>query len=356
MSGAEEVLSETASKLLESLCDRMTIDSVEAGHWPGPAWQRLVSDGWLRIAVPESEGGAGLGWPEAIGFARLAGYHNAPLPIVEAVLALGLAAEMGCDDFEELTSFAPGLGPDLPELAHNGKRTLNGVLHRVPWGRHADRIAALARDGGAVRLVVADRKKAEVRQSQNLAGEPRDTLTFQNVPTAFVSEPLAQPQRPPAFLALARASQMAGALQRVMELTVAYANDRKQFGRPIGKFQAIQQQLAVLAEQASAADSAVRAAILSLGTDRAVSHCAAAKIRAGEAASAAAAIAHGVHAAIGFTREHALQLSTRRLWSWRDEAGNEAYWANQLGREVCALSGSQLWPWLTGQISKTKGG
>ena len=343
----DEVLFNAAGRLLESLYDKAMIGDVEAGQWPGPAWQKIAADGWLKIAVPEEAGGAGLGWSEAIGFCRLAGQNLVPLPVVEAVLSLGLLSEQGFDNCGDMTSFAPGLGAELPELSANGGGTLSGVLHRVPWGRHVDRVAALAREGAAVHLVAVDREKAVLHQSCNLAGEPRDTLTFQNAPTVFVSGPLAAPERPQALLALARAAQMAGVLRRILELTVAYANDRKQFGRPIGKFQAIQQQLAVLAEEASAANAALEAAMPVLGSDRSAAHCAAAKIRAGDAASAAAAIAHGVHAAIGFTREHELQLSTRRLWSWRDEAGNETYWADQLGREICVLGGSRMWPWIT---------
>jgi alkylation response protein AidB-like acyl-CoA dehydrogenase len=74
---------------------------------------------------------------------------------------------------------------------------------------------------------------------------------------------------------------------------------------------------------------------------------AAAKIRCGEAAGTGAAIAHQVHGAIGFTREHRLHHYTRRLWAWRDEYGREAEWARRLGSHLVAAGPSGLWPAIT---------
>jgi alkylation response protein AidB-like acyl-CoA dehydrogenase len=122
-----------------------------------------------------------------------------------------------------------------------------------------------------------------------------------------------------------------------------------QFGRPIAKFQAIQQQLALLAEQAAAASVAVESAASAVAAARpsASLAIAAAKIRAGEAAGKVAEIAHQVHGAIGFTHEHSLHRLTRRLWSWRDEFGTESQWSLDLGKEVMAAGADALWPTIT---------
>ncbi|KMO27369.1 hypothetical protein VQ03_30580 [Methylobacterium tarhaniae] len=74
---------------------------------------------------------------------------------------------------------------------------------------------------------------------------------------------------------------------------------------------------------------------------------AAAKVRAGEAAGQAAAIAHQVHGAIGFTEEHRLHLYTGRLRAWRDAFGREAEWAQVLGRHLIAAGPEGLWPAIT---------
>jgi len=134
-----------------------------------------------------------------------------------------------------------------------------------------------------------------------------------------------------ALAATLTAGLMAGAMERLQEMTVEYASTRRQFGREIGKFQAIQHQIAVMAEEAMAARMAAQGAFV--GPALAVSplRAAAAKARAGMAAQQVAAIAHAVHGAIGVSQEHPLHLLTRKLHHWRLASGGEAYWARRLG-------------------------
>jgi alkylation response protein AidB-like acyl-CoA dehydrogenase len=170
-----------------------------------------------------------------------------------------------------------------------------------------------------------------------------------------------QPPRPPAAVAPApagfapwraagaviRAVQIAGALSRALALSVAYAQTRVQFGRPIGKFQAIQHTLAILAGQSAAAIAAADMAADALAGGLPPLLVGAAKARAGEAASIAAGLAHQAHGAIGFTQEYELHHLTRRLWSWRDEFGHEAEWNEVVGRAALAAGADGLWPALT---------
>jgi len=147
--------------------------------------------------------------------------------------------------------------------------------------------------------------------------------------------------------ALARSVQMAGALERALQLSLQYANERVQFGRPIGKFQAVQHLLAQQASHAAAASAACDAAL-----DASAGHpdpflVAVAKARVSEAAGQGADIAHQVHGAMGFTREHSLHNVTRRLYAWRDEYGNEVWWQRWIGRRVSAQGADALWPMLT---------
>ena len=136
-----------------------------------------------------------------------------------------------------------------------------------------------------------------------------------------------------------RATQMAGAMEAILDLSVRYANDRVQFGRPIGKFQAIQQQLAVMTEKVHAARAAAQLAAASPGSIEAV---AAAKLVVGEAAGEATAIAHAVHGAIGMTEELDLHLLSERLRRGRLRYGSERHWAERLGSAVLAASGGTL--------------
>jgi acyl-CoA dehydrogenase len=122
--------------------------------------------------------------------------------------------------------------------------------------------------------------------------------------------------------------------------------ERQQFGRPIAQFQAIQQQLAVLAGEVAACQRAADSlndALVSLNRlDIAI-----AKARISEAVGAATEIAHQVHGAMGYTMEHGLNLRTRRLWCWRDEYGNEGYWQQAIGRFVVSKGAENAWQTVT---------
>jgi acyl-CoA dehydrogenase len=135
-----------------------------------------------------------------------------------------------------------------------------------------------------------------------------------------------------ALAAAVTAARMAGAMERIQEITLDWASTRKQFGREIGKFQAIQHQIAVLAEEAMAARMAAQLALT--GPPLAISplRAALAKMRAGEAAQTVAAIAHAVHGAIGVSQEHPLHHYTGALHRWRLAHGGESWWARRLGR------------------------
>jgi acyl-CoA dehydrogenase len=134
---------------------------------------------------------------------------------------------------------------------------------------------------------------------------------------------------------------------------VQYAGERVQFGRPIARFQAVQQQLALAAAEVAAAGAAADAAAATAareGLDSAATAfaVAAAKARTGEAATEVARIAHQVHGAIGFTREHDLRRWTTRLWAWRDEDGSDARWQRELGERVLGEGPEALWPLVVG--------
>jgi acyl-CoA dehydrogenase len=145
-------------------------------------------------------------------------------------------------------------------------------------------------------------------------------------------------------MALARAGQMAGAISASLTLSVEYTRQRQQFGKPLASFQAIQQQLAVLAEEAAACRAAASSAARAADRGEAKFEIACAKLRANMAAGQAASIAHQVHGAIGFTKEYALQKFTRRLWTWRSEYGNDRHWASEIGALAAARGADGFWP------------
>ena len=148
-------------------------------------------------------------------------------------------------------------------------------------------------------------------------------------------------------MAFARSCQIAGALDAALALSVAYVNERQQFGRPLAKFQAVQQNLATFACEAAATNCAAMGAAQALDRGEAGFEVAAAKLRANRAVETGTTVAHQVHGAIGFTQEYTLQNFTRRLWQWRSEYGNDAHWSAKLGSSVITHGADSFWPDLT---------
>jgi len=337
------LIEESAAKLFEDFGESDGNKQMESGEFPADLWQAFVDDGWLSTMLPEDDGGAGLGLAGGCVLMRLAGYHCVPLPVVESLIATSLLAKVS--QINEQNLIVPAIVTEQ-ETAEDIK--INGV----PWARHAKAIAVIQETDTGCSISTVSVADIDLEIGANMAGEPRDDLSINQKHLVNTKQidglTVSQIQ---SWLALGRAAQIAGALQKALEMTVNYANERKQFGRQIGKFQAVQQQLAVQAELSYAARCAVDAAILHLGSEQEWECIAGAKISAAEAAGTAAKTAHAVHAAIGFTEEYALQLSTRRLWSWRDEYGSEIDWSIKLGNYLMCLDGDNLWNNLTKQTA-----
>lgn len=282
-------------------------------------WRELSETGLHQVLALGGE----TAFHDAVSVLRAAGYHAVAAPIAEAVLAEWLAARAGWPGEAGVATVSFGADP----------------FERTPWGRDAVALYTVA----STRILRLDTAGAKIDHGRNLAGEPRDRVSFA----------LAKPQRSEqavdadeafAVAALLRAAQMAGAMERSLELAIEHANTRVQFGKQIGKFQAIQQMLAQLAAHAAAAAAAVDLGADAFAAGDGQLEAAIAKSRAGEAAGFAAEISHQVIGAMGFTLEHPLHRYTRRLWSWRDEYGNEAYWNARIGDAALRAGTGGTWP------------
>jgi acyl-CoA dehydrogenase len=144
--------------------------------------------------------------------------------------------------------------------------------------------------------------------------------------------------------ALLTAAAMVGAMARQLEITIEHANTRKQFGRPLGKFQAVQNLIAGAAAEHAVAQAALSGAVAAEdgGWGRALLWRSA-KAQAGRAATIVTAAAHQVLGAIGFTEEHVLHRYSKRLWVWRDDWGRQSALEAAIGEAACA-DPRGLWP------------
>jgi len=344
MSDIRDDLTKTIDRVFEEHCGKPVREAAEAGEWPAGLWKALEEVGVTTAALPEAAGGSGLAFDDAMFALRRCAYHGAPVPLAETMLGGRLLVAAGLKVPEGALTVAP-VRPGAKLAIENG--ALSGPASRVPWGNHCKFAVVVAEQDGKSVVALVNTAGAAGAVEKNLAVEPRVAMQFKSTPLVAQAVLEKAAARLELEGALCRSVQMAGALERTLEYALTYANERVQFGRPIGKFQAIQHLLAILAGHAAASSAAADAAVEASADVPDEFMVAVAKARIGEAAGKSAEIGHQVHGAMGFTREHNLHYVTRRLWSWRDEFGNETYWQSRLGRMVASRGADALWPMLT---------
>ncbi|MCW2667147.1 MAG: hypothetical protein JWN57_2109 [Frankiales bacterium] len=319
------------------------------GVWDAAAWAALEESGLTTIDVPESLGGGGGTLREAAEVVRVAGARAVRVPIAEAALvgawllgAAGLPVPSG-----PLTAALDSAG-----LTADASGALTGTVRRVPYARIASSVVLLADGPSGPVVVVVDPSTAAVSEGTNLAGEPRDDLVLDGVsPTAAAAVEPAVAAELALRGALSRVVLAAGAGQTALDLVLRHVSEREQFGRPIAKFQAVQQLVAELAGEVASVTLSAEAALLATASgdaSYAATSVAAARVVSADASTRIAAIAHQLVAGIGVTREHALHRSTTRLWAWRDEGGTEGFWADRLAARAVDPSAPPLWQQVVG--------
>lgn len=343
------IVTATAQRIFADLADAQTINASKDGGWKAPLWQALADNGLTLAWVPEDLGGSGLSLAESFAVLNAAGRHAVAVPLAETLLAGWLLTQAKIASPEGAMTVAPAAPRDRITLDDDGR--LRGRARGVPFAQDARHIAVLAhaRDGVAVALV--DASSCRIDKGIGLGGDASDTVTFDSVrPVSIAPAPHGFDQTSLLLMGgVVRSLQIAGALEAMLELSVAYANERVAFEKKIGKFQAVQHNLARLAGETSAALAAATSAADTIANaasfdDSVFLEAAAAKIRCAEAAENGAAIAHQVFGAIGFTLEHVLHRYSLRGLAWRDDFGNESHWAVELGRSVARRGAEELWP------------
>jgi acyl-CoA dehydrogenase len=362
MTSERTLLVNTARAICRDLATPQLVAAAEETGWSPDLWAAVAGSGFPWVSLSEDVGGSGGTIADMCALLGVAGSFAAPVPLAESGLLAGWAlTAAGMDLPEGPSTTSVGHPGDVLELtpAENGWR-LRGQVHRVPWGQRSDVVALLVEHRGEAHVVAAPTTSASITAGRNLAGDVRDSLTFDGawLPASAVAAAPAGVDHEALALrgALSRAALISGALQRVVDLTVSYTGRRHQFGRPVARFQAVQRHLVRIAEESQACALSVAAAAVGEGVP-AFFETAAAKIVAGQAATLAAAAAHQAHGAMGMTKEYELAQLTRRLWAWRDEFGREQHWSQRLGDELVKAGADSLWPRLAdGAIGRSPAG
>lgn len=312
-------------------------------HAPGEAvdelWDQLGELGLVRLTGSEESGGSGAGWAEAVELLRAAAWHGVRVPLAEHdLLACWLLGTVGLpvDEARRTACLLDG----------------DGVARAVPWAADSERVVVLWPAGTGYRVADVDTTSLTVTVGRNSAGEPRDDvhadvsgLTGTSVPDTVIAQFTRR-------AALVRAVQVCAVLDRIVALSVVHAGERIQFGRPLAKFQAVQNLVADIAAESALARAATDGALAeALRTEWSASQLdflvAVARSCAGHAASVVVRNAHQVHGAIGTTREHRLHEFTMPALAWRSEYGSVAHWDQVLTDYATQAGADKLWALVT---------
>lgn len=300
-------------------------------------WARLDELGLTRLTASEASGGSGASWVEGAALLGLAAAAGAPVPLVEhGVLGAWLLEAAGLPNDGALRTVCR---PDPSGRALN-----------VTFARDSASIVALWEDADHWRVADVPTDRVGVTQSRNLAGEPCDTVEFQLAD--LESAPFVDDSVGHQFHlrgALARSAQVCGAMERVLEVVLTHTREREQFGRPIGRFQAVQHLVADIATESSlaraATDTAVARAAASEWQDPGMLFAVGvAKSCVGHAASVVVRNAHQVLGAIGTTLEHELHVLTKPILVRRSEYGSVHEWDETLAELAASAGRDRLWP------------
>lgn len=314
-------LSESIDRLFAAESTSHQVRAIEAGASWSPLWQRIAETGFQDALVPESVGGVGLGLSDIFDVLLSSGAHCVPVPLAMTMVARAVLAE------------ADQPLPDGPITLATAVSVRGDTLvcERVASALTSQWVLICRSDTCALAPV----ERAELIRN-GVHGSLECDLVFPAslIATSWFSSRFDGRTTSASLVA----AQMAGAMERVLTDTVRFANERSQFGKPIGQFQAIQQQISGMAEQVFSARMAAQLGCISTNHHPNLLRSAVAKARASEAAVTVAAVAHAVHGAMGITEEYDLQLFTRRLHEWRLAVGSETYWNRKIGQSIMRSS------------------
>lgn len=356
MSEMLKIIKDSTEKILKDFSTKDTRDLAEKGEWAEELWTIVAESGFTSIGISETKGGAGGDYVDAFEILRLTGRYASPIPIAETLIVNWMLAELDTELLVDPATFFISSEKTFQIQMKDNQFIVNGEANKVPWGRYAKEILVLADYAGSPVITLLPMKYACINKGYNLANEPSENIHFNykeidqlKLYDCRKDEVI---KKITYLSGLAKAAMMSGALEKVLSLTLEYVREREQFGRPIHRFQAVQQQIAMMSGEVAAAKAMTNQAIQTFGKEGFEQEVASAKIKVNEAAGKVTEIAHQLHGAIGATHEHELHQFTKRLWAWRDESGNEDKWAEELTSQFVNTDKTSIWELISDKPTK----
>ena len=343
---AQQMLRNSARAFLEAECPDSYVREMERdprGYTP-ELWQKMAEQGWLGLIVPERYGGVGLGFLDLSILLEEMGRAMLPGPFFSTVVMAGMAvfdAGGEAQKQEILPRIADGQlimtlaltepsarwdarGVETAAEAGGNGFLINGTKLFVPDAGAADYLVVAARTGDAeedISLFIVPRESDGVSLTplKTIALDKQFEVSLDGVeiPSSALLGELNEGWRTVEKVlqwgAVGKCAEMVGGSQQVLDMTVEYAQQRVQFGRPIGSFQAVQHHCANMATDVEGTRYITYQAAwrLSEGLPSEL-EVATAKAWVSEAYQRVCALGHQCHGAIGFTKEHNMQLYSRR--------------------------------------------
>lgn len=367
-SKAQELLSASARELLTTECPMSHVREMETDPtgYSRELWRKMAELGWMAVAFPEDYGGLGSFVDlclliEEMGRARL------PSPFVPTVVLGGMPIlRFGSD--EQKSDYLPAIaegrriltyadlepgagwraeGVHCTATSKGDDLVLDGTKVFVPYASAADDLLVVARaesaGEGELTLLLVDAGADGITRAplQTVGWEHLEEVRFEAVRVRGdrvlggpgkgrpIVEAIAQ------WGSAARCAEMVGGAERVLEMTLEYAKERQQFGRPIGTFQAVQHHCANMAIDVLASRFITYEAIWCLGEGLdAAEIVSTAKAWTGDAYRRVCNAGHQIHGAIGYTWEHDLHLYLRHAAASDLAFGDVDYHREQVAQQL----------------------
>lgn len=367
LSDTQQTLKSTARKFLAAECPLAEVRKLsETDTAFDPAlWRKIAEQGWTGILFDEQYGGSGMNMVDMAAVLEEMGRALTPGPYLSTALLAGTAIERAgsaahkskyltgiCGGelkctlalLEEHASWSPDAVRMEAKKAGSGY-TLSGSKLFVPDAGVADILVFAARMGNELALFVTPTKSRGLRieRMPSIDGtRPLYAVVFEGLELPAESL-LAQGDNARAALAYALnvattglIAEMVGGMQRLLDITVEYAKTRKQFGKPIGQFQAVQHQCAdMLVFTESSRSAAYYAAwVLSENGADADSAISVAKAYASDAYREVGNRAIQVHGGMGFTWENDVHLFYRRAKASEIAFGDATWHRERVAKAV----------------------
>jgi alkylation response protein AidB-like acyl-CoA dehydrogenase len=351
LSESQQILKDTARKFFANECPIAQVRKLMATDtaYDAALWQKLAEQGFTGIIFPEDFGGMGLGVVELVLLMEEAGYALLPGPLFSSLMAGSVLQACGSEAQQQkyLAKICNGQARStVAFLEQNGSWNsaelklsaaagkLKGTKFFVTDAAVADFVLVVT--SGDVYVVDAKASGVQITPMKGMDFTRKIySIQFSNTPAEKLSNS-AGLDRALSIATAALAAEMTGGMQRVLETAVAYAKTRKQFGKPIGIFQAVQHMCADMYLETESARSAAYYAGWALQETAFDAYAAVsiAKMYASDAARTVGNRGIQVHGGMGFTWENDIHLYYRRAKASETMLGDAAFHRERIARLV----------------------